>query len=294
MATRQCIISLATARSDYARGLARLKRSLGRVGYRGEVLLWPSGSFPSGCPGHLEVPFAFKPFCFAEAARRGAESVLWLDASAVAIRPLDPIFERLESRGYVIFANGSLILGEWASDVALEELGVSRDDAFEMREVRGNVLGLNLTDPTAAAFLRAWLEAAKAEVAFRGTRESLTSWDDFAAVKSNRSQRVSAHPRVRGHRHDQTVAGVLAHRLGMRLTTKGVEGYSRKRRRHKLFRPSTMVVIDRKRSGRGAELALRVRLDKQLGRLDHFLRRYRATRALSRPFFNALTRRSAS
>lgn len=242
--TNRCIVSLATDRLFYPSSLDRLGRSVRNVGFSGSFRPWPPGSFPVGCPSPLEVPFAFKPFCLAEARAQGAGAALWLDSSCVAIRSLDPIFSAIEENGYVLFRNGSYWLGEWASDHTLSEYGVSRDRALALPEVNAAAIGLHFGSRLAVEFLESWLEAARAQVAFRGIPEPLQSWDDYEDVKWNGSRRVSADPRVHGHRHDQTVAGILADRLHLELTLEGLEdsltlGPDREPR------PTTAIVIDR-------------------------------------------------
>jgi hypothetical protein len=271
---RRGVISLATARRDFAKRLSRMEASVRRVGFRGEIVSWPPGRFPAGCPDHLDSPFAFKPFCFVEAGERGIESVLWLDASCVAIRPLDPLFRTIEEQGFLLFRNEHRVVGEWASDEALALLGVSRTKAMAIPEVNAAAMGLRLDHPVAAAFLDEWLLLAKGRVAFRGMRDELVSWEDYKDVKWNRSGRISADPRVRGHRHDQTVAGMLAHRLGMELTAEGLEGYTRATRMLAL-RPETVAVIDRGYLGPTAKWALRARRDKRLGQAAVRVRAWR-------------------
>jgi hypothetical protein len=89
-------------------------------------MCWRPGSFPVDCPAHIDVPFAFKPYCH---------------------------------------------------------------------------------------------RAAQEGLAFRGVSDQLRDQDDYQNVKWNRGAKVSSDTTVRGHRHDQTVAGVLAARLGMRLSS---------------------------------------------------------------------------
>jgi hypothetical protein len=238
------IVTLATDRALYPSGLARLERSLDQVGFSGGLRSWPPGDFPPGCPSHLEVPFAFKPFCLAEARAQGWQSVLWLDSRCLAVRSLDPIFEAIEANGYLLFKNASHRVGEWASDQALSALGLSRQGALALPEVIGGVIGLNLGSRIGVEFLESWHEAARNEVPFRGVHESLESWDDYEDVKWNLSGRASTDPRVRGHRHDQTVAGILAHRLGMELTLDGLEDVMTMEAGAPL-RPTTAIVIDR-------------------------------------------------
>ena len=242
--TNRCIVSLATDRLFYPVSLDRLGRSVRSVAFSGSFRPWPPGSFPIGCPSPLEVPFAFKPFCLAEAHAQGAGAALWLDSSCVAVRPLDPIFTAIEANGYVLFRNGSYRLGEWASDHTLSEYGLSRERALALPEVNAAAIGLHFGSRIAAEFLESWHEAARAGTAFRGVPEPLQTWDDYEDVKWNRAGRVSADPRVHGHRHDQTVAGILADRLHMELTLDGLEDHLVLEAGREL-RPPTAIVIDR-------------------------------------------------
>lgn len=157
------------------------------------------------------------------------------------VKSLDPLFETIETDGYVLFKNGRGLLGEWSSDLTLSEYGMSREEARRVPEVNAAALGLHLHAPIALRFLEAWQDAASREVPFRGTVERLKSWEEYQDVKWNRSGRISADPGVRGHRHDQTVASVLAHRLGMELTAEGLQRYLEGRE----LRPRTMIVLDR-------------------------------------------------
>src|SRR5829696_3118427 len=207
-------------------------------------MCWRPGSFPDESPAHADVPFAFKPYCFKEARRRGGELLLWLDASCVAVRPLEPIFDQIERDGYILFRNRRYRVGEWASDEALGVLGVSRDQAMEMPEVNGAAIGLNASSYISDSFLEKWHQRAQEKVAFRGVSEQLRTWVDYQDVKWNRGGRVSSDPRVRGHRHDQTVAGVLAAQLGMRLSSEGL-WVSSVARRTMPIDPKTRIVLVR-------------------------------------------------
>lgn len=241
---RRCVVTLASDREPYPQGLVRLERSLHHVGFEDGLRSWTPGHFPTGCPSHFDAPFAFKPFCLAEARAEGWRSVLWLDASCVVIRSLDPIFEAIEANGYVLFRNGDLRVGAWASDEALTGFGLTRAQALALPEVTAGVLGLHFDHPIAVEFLESWHEAARHEIPFRGISESLDSWDDYEDVKWNLSGRVSADPEVRGHRHDQTVAGILASRLGMTLTSDGLEDYWGLDP-GTTPRPNTVILLDR-------------------------------------------------
>ena len=274
MGLQQCIISLATSDKRYSQALVRLRESVTRSGFTGEFMSWPPGSFPEGCPAHREVPFAFKPYCFREAQRRGMELVLWLDAACVVIRKLDPLFQVIAEDGYILFRNWRNMLGEWASDDALRVFDLSRECAMSIPEISAAAIGLNMKNGLALEFLDQWYAAARNGVAFRGIKEPIRTDEDYASVKWNRSMRVSSDSRVLGHRHDQTVAGILAHRLGMQLTTNGIEPYSRERRR---IGRRTLIVTVRDAIRRDLDpIALeRIRRDRYIGILMHLL--YRLT-----------------
>ena len=115
-----------------------------------------------------------------------------MDAACVAVRSLKPVFERIESRGHVLFRNETWRVGEWAAPHALAALGLTRDEAMEMPELNAAALGVRAEQP----FLDLWLEEARRGTAFRGDKSE--------------------------HRHDQSVAGVLAARLGMRPRPRGL------------------------------------------------------------------------
>ena len=191
-AARRCVVSLATDHRRFPEALARLRESLERHAPGVPVLAWEHGELPPGSPVHEDVPFAFKPFALAEARRRGFDTLLWMDAACVAVRSLEPVFDRIESRGHVLFRNGTRRVGEWAAPHALAALGVSREEAMEMPELNAAALGLRSGHP----FLDQWLEEARRGTAFRGDKSE--------------------------HRHDQSVAGVLAARLRMRPLPRGL------------------------------------------------------------------------
>jgi hypothetical protein len=267
----RCVVSLATATRLFPTALERLGASLERVGFEDAFVPWRPGSFPEGCPAHADVPFAFKPFCVAAAGEAGHGLVLWCDAACVAIRSLEPLFAAIERDGYLLFRNGEHILGEWCADETLRAFGRSRAEALALPEVNAAVLGLDLRSEIGREFLARWLTSARDGVAFRGTAAPFADAEDASDVRHNRNGRASADPRVRGHRHDQSVAGLLAAELGMTLRPNGLQPYSRTRR---AIAPTTRIVIDRD-MGHGSTLAHleRIRRDRYTGFLAGRLRR---------------------
>lgn len=139
-----------------------------------------------------------------------------MDSVCVAIRSLDPVFRLIKDRGYVMFNNNyGQMMGQWSSDVALEVNGITRDEAMGIPEMPCSVMGLNMRSPLATQFLGDWHQIMSDGVTARGTREVVSTWEEYQSIFWNRNQKISSDPRVRGHRCDQPAAGIAAHRLGM-------------------------------------------------------------------------------
>lgn len=189
---------------DFSRGLARIREDLQRLDFSGDFLAWDQ-RYPKGSPTQEQAPYAYKPFCLDELRRQGHGRVLWLDASIRIKKPLEPLFEIIEEDGYLIF-EGSHSVGEYCKDEALETLGITREASFEIPACRSCVLGLDLNDPISAEFLRRLKDKAVDGITFPGPKWSgIQGWP----------RTVSMDPRVKGHRHDQTAASVIALELGM-------------------------------------------------------------------------------
>lgn len=213
---RGCVISLAinspqpadhpgVEYQDYARGITRLRTQLYDVhAFGGDVLFWDT-DYPPGSPTMREAHSAFKPFCFAEAFRQGHDLILWLDASIVVKRPLEPLFQSIQDVGYLVYPNTHSV-GEYCKDEALAPLGITREESFALRSCMATVIGLDLTHPVSRTFLDQWKALAADGVTFPGPKWSgVRGWPRVA----------SQDPRVKGHRYDQTAASVLFMRLGM-------------------------------------------------------------------------------
>ncbi len=199
MNSTDCIINVACG-NWYPQGQDRLILNLDAVGYRGDMMPWRD-RFPQGRT-HAEVPYGFKPFAFDEARKQGFQRVLWLDAAEVIEKPVTPIFDHIEKQGYFLMNNVGFNTGEWCSDAALQSLGLDRETSFAMPHLMACVMGFDFSKPRSHEFLDAWIRLANDGKTFPGKH-------------SNANGEVSKNPRVRGHRHDQTAASVLALRLGL-------------------------------------------------------------------------------
>lgn len=190
-----------------------LDRLASRLGCDDGTLLTWCDRFPPASPPHSEVPYAFKAYAIQAAFERGYREVLWVDSSIVPIRPLEPLWKLIEQQGYWFSENlpqGQLNVapwncGQWCADSALQPLGITREEAFQIPHVIGTAFGLNFNHQVARHFFEEFLRLAQERTTFQGPWRN----DDLEASKD---------ARVLGHRHDQTVLSVLAHRFRMGLT----------------------------------------------------------------------------
>ena len=214
--TKRCVISLGVGRKSYIDCLKRLEESLRRVRFRGDILLW-ADELPAGSPSQLETPMAFKGFCFNEARKRGYEEILWIDAPIIAMRPLEPLFALMNRYGYITFTNNhDQVLGQWCSDVVLAHHHLSRDQAMAIPETPTSVIGFNLKTDIGQQFFHQWYDLLTDGLTCKGTSKSIDTIEDYYAITWNKDNRISEDPRVRGHRHDQTAAGIISYRLNLR------------------------------------------------------------------------------
>lgn len=189
-----------------------------------------TNGLPANCPTHQAVPYAFKAYALKEAAGFGS-TLLWCDCSIVlGARPLVDLWEKIEREGYWISRSGWNNY-EWTAASAYLELfpefvnrGVSMFDLEQVRErnksiehVTATAFGISLKSAIGQAFLAEYFRLASQTKAFCGptTNSSFpgAQWSGDAARCA-----YCGPADVRGHRHDQTAASVIAWRLGMKLS----------------------------------------------------------------------------
>jgi hypothetical protein len=205
----RAIVSVATGR--YTELLDRLAWRLRSESVK--FVTW-RGRLPPESPPHSEVPYAFKAYAIQAALARGYRQILWCDSSIVPIRALKPLWELIERQGYWFSENlpyGQLNVapwncGQWCADSALEPLGITREEAFQIPQVIGTAFGLNFDHEPVQKLFEEFMRLAEERTSFQG------AW-------SNDHGEASSDQRVLGHRHDQTVLSVLARRFQMELTT---------------------------------------------------------------------------
>jgi hypothetical protein len=202
----RCVVNFAKAapwpNTWYPRGQLRLERSLFDQGFDGQVILFRDESELNVLP-HREMPYAFKVAALRAAAKRGCTSLLWADASIFAIKPLDPIFDHIEKTGHLFFMSG-FNCAQWTNDQALSIMGVTRDQADQMPMLMACCMGFDLRNERTRQFLDRFEHIVHHTLAVRG------NWTNDLGTESQ-------DPRCKGHRHDQSVASIIAAQLGMEL-----------------------------------------------------------------------------
>ncbi len=198
---RSCVVNYITRNTWHPHGQQRLKDSLKKVGFDGDILLFDNENFK--CTPHHEIPYGFKFHVMREAQERGYELILWLDASFWAIRDLEGLFETIYNEGVVVQDSG-YPLGQWTSDDCLKRMGMDRETAFTLPMFSGGFMGWNVGDKKTFDFFDEFYGYAKRGDCFKG------AW-------RNRHKEVSPDERVLGHRHDMCVGSILMHRKGIHI-----------------------------------------------------------------------------
>lgn len=214
---KTAIINFANHVGRYIQMQNRLKQSLEKVGFPGDVMLYNHEIHISGdCPYHKSddqalhaegkvVPYGFKAYAIKRAIDEGYENIIWADAAIYASKDIAPFIEHIEREGYIFFDNVGFSVGDYTSDACLNKFGWSREKAFQKKMIMACLMGLNTKHAGAMEFFERYYLAAKDRVSYPG------SWH-------NNNGEVSDDLRVKGHRHDQSVASIIIDDLGLNIT----------------------------------------------------------------------------
>jgi hypothetical protein len=205
------VVSFADGVGYYAKAMMRLEQSLRQVGFGGQYERFKGindyahieSPFHKGSPD--AVPYAFKPYSIKKAAEQGADLVLWCDSVVYATKSINPVFDHIKQNGYLLFDNVGYSIGDYTSDACLQKWGMTRAEAFESKMLMACVMGFDISNPIAQEFLMKYTNAASDGVSYPG--------DWF-----NNNMQVSNDMRVKGHRHDQSVASIIAKQMGLTIT----------------------------------------------------------------------------
>lgn len=201
------IVNLAIrGRENYPLGQVRLAASLKRQGYDGETLLFTG--YPPGSPTHQEVPYAFKYYAMQIAFDKGADLVLWLDSSVVAIKPVAMLWHTLNKNGILLFRNRGCQCHAWTAKSTLDKMNCSLQEAKQAEQVFGGVVGYSKHNAQAMSVFMKMQELSKDGISFQGMGGS-------------------PDPQFVAHRHDQSCLSIIVHRRKLPKQEPGYLKYSR-------------------------------------------------------------------
>jgi hypothetical protein len=186
----RAIVSVATGR--YIPGLDRLTEWCAANGE--DYITWRD-QLPAGSPKHEDVQYAFKAYALRSAQAKGFKALLWCDACILPIKPLEPLWRKIEEDGYWMSDNG-YVNTQWTCEAAYPLLGVTKEENDQIHHIVATTFGISMDHPIGREFLSEYYRLAN-NGSFCGP------WVGGVGVQ---------------HRHDQTAASVIAHRLGMKLT----------------------------------------------------------------------------
>ena len=206
----RAIVNYVTSDDRYLAGMARLRLSCARFAldvrheFYGPHSI--SRSVPHSGPGMVQ--YGFKPVSIATAMFLPSESIIWCDASVVLTGDPTPAFEFVEEHGHA-FAHSGFSVADWTSDRCLAALGMSRKEAKSVPMIAAICLGFDARRRKVNEMLRQWetlaLDKALGPACFNGSHRN----DPVGTVSDD--------PACRGHRHDQSVLSILAHRYGLQI-----------------------------------------------------------------------------
>jgi hypothetical protein len=195
---KHCIVNFS---NDYfVKGQDRLVKSLQENNYLGDIITFNHYE-QVGSKTHQQVPYQFKVYAIEKARQMGYDVVLYCDASLYAIKDVMPVIYHIIEKGYLLEYCG-FKAGQYSTDLCLNEFGLTRDDAMNIKLYSAGFTGLNFKNEKTIQFFDRWFKLAKEEKTFIG------DWN-------NNNKQCSQDERCLGHRHDQTVASILSHILGL-------------------------------------------------------------------------------
>ncbi len=153
--------------------------------------------------------YGYKIDAINEARLNGWRVVLWMDVTFQPIAPLTPLWEHIKEHGWFIPLQSSSMLGTWASDYALADYGIDRDQAMSIPLCFSGIVGLDFANPVAVDIFEAW---ARLRGTFGGAHYNRPG-ELIEELGNKFTGHASYDPRVEGHRHDEAALSfVLASR----------------------------------------------------------------------------------
>lgn len=198
---KKCVVSFADNAGSYQRKMLRLEQSL-KGNFDGDFLGFTSYD-QIGCEPHSVIPYKFKPYAIQKAMDMGYELILWADSPVYCIKPIHRVFDQIEQDGYLLFDNIGFSLGDFSSDRQLDHFGITRNDAWSIKQIMACVMGFCSNDTETMGWFQAYKDVAN---------------DLYPGAWDNDDLTESKDSRVRGNRHDQSVMSCIAHLRHLKIT----------------------------------------------------------------------------
>jgi len=188
-----------------------MQKTLRSYGYKGDFLVY-NDVLPKGCPPHPSqnhkfvegqgcVPYAFKAYMMKEAQISGYRYIGWLDSVTQLQNPFSMVEKIIAKYGYLLGRN-DCDLGLYTSDACLKHFRMERSEISGKPCIYGNIMFLDLKMGKCHRFLDKMLA-----LAYVG--------GPYCADWENDNGQVSKDLRVKGHRPQQSVATIVAMKLGL-------------------------------------------------------------------------------
>lgn len=222
---KACVLTAHNNTGWYEKGQQRLINSLRHHGFSHDIVSFSMRSvglawnfsvlvngttYASGTISEYtsDCPYTLKAAAFHYVSRvMGYDTILWLDCSVYAIKPIEPVFDIIARDGHYFWRSG-WSLGHTCKEEALRYFGITRDQAFDIQDCSTSMFGLKLSNPDSDIFLNAWLRSARDRM-FHGSRDQIAAGD------------VSQKIHFFAHRQDQSCATALIHNIGLTMHDAG-------------------------------------------------------------------------
>lgn len=200
---KKCVVSFADSAGSYQKKMLRLEQSL-KGNFDGDFLGFTS-YHEIGCEPHSVIPYKFKAWSILKAVGMGYDLILWCDSPIYAKQNIQPVFGHIERHGYLFFDNIGFSLGDYCNDKTLNHFNISREESWKIKMIMACCMGF-ATSRNSEIFNK---KANEFLLKYTGlTNLYPGEWDnDYLTESQDR--------RVKGHRHDQSVASAIIHDMGL-------------------------------------------------------------------------------
>jgi hypothetical protein len=195
---KRCVVSFADKAGSYQKKMLRLEQSL-KGNFDGDFLGFTSYDQIS-CEPHSVIPYKFKPYAIDKAIGMGYELILWADSPIYAKQNIQPVFDHIRDRGYLFFDNIGFSLGDYCNDKTLSYFNITREESWKIKMIMACCMGFNVHDLRAKEFFENYIVYANSLFPGEWNNDDLTESQDR---------------RVKGHRHDQSVASAIIEAMKM-------------------------------------------------------------------------------